>query len=68
MSRILRARYTVDVYATVELEDTGDDLLKARIIERAQQSALYPMRKELEKKMAELKRDDLTFTLEEATK
>jgi hypothetical protein len=66
MSKLLEARYTIDIIAVVEIEDVKDELANARTIEKAQQSCLYPLRRELEKKMVELSRDDIKFKLRDS--
>lgn len=64
--KYIKATYTIDVEAIIPLDDrlqTLAELNKARVYEHAQANAVYPLRKELEKRMAELTRNDIKFEL-----
>lgn len=62
MNKFIRATVTPpEVWIRVDLD--GDDLVRARIVEKARDELLYKMRQALEKQMVELTKDKLVFRL-----
>lgn len=63
--KYLEATLKLPIVVITSLEVSADELTNAGVIEHAQAHMVYEMRKALEKKMAELTREDLTFSLKE---
>lgn len=65
MRKILKATYNKPVVAVSMFETRGDELTTARTIATLQNDMVYKLRQELEKQMASVNINDITFTLED---